>query len=147
MIEAFFEVPPEALAINKAKRCGCRRQKRGRSAVVKPVSYTTDDHAAASAEVSLVAKKAWRSEGLPVFPDGPVIVEIESRPKRQHREGAAAALPCMDDDAPVKAVRDALNEIAYTDDAQVVRTVSSKTTEGPVGIRVRVYRPEEMEQG
>jgi Holliday junction resolvase RusA-like endonuclease len=144
MIEAFFAIDPGKLAINRAKRCRCVRSKFGS---VKPVSYTDPAHTTAFDEVHLEAKRQLRRHGLPVYPDGPVVVEIESCLPRQHQHGPAAGLGLLDDDAPVKAVRDALEGIAYTDDAQVVRTVSSKTTNtlstGPVGIRVRIYRPEE----
>ena len=140
MIEATLDVDPGRLTTNAAKRCMCIGG--------KPRSRTQADHTAASDELTMKAKFAWLGESFPVFPDGPVIVEIEVTPKRIHDTGACAeGLAFMDDDAPVKAIRDALNGVAYTDDAQVKRTISEKFTrkERPVGIRVRIYRPEELE--
>jgi Holliday junction resolvase RusA-like endonuclease len=144
MIEAFFAIDPGKLAINRAKRCRCVPIGGGK---FRPASYTDSAHATAFDSVHLEAKRQLRRHGLPVYPDGPVVVEIESCLPRQHQQGPAAGLGLLDDDAPVKAVRDALEGVAYTDDAQVVRTVSCKTintlSTGPVGIRVRIYRPEE----
>lgn len=141
MISAHFDVDPSALAINKAKRCKCVPVGRGR---YKPGSYTTDEHRTASDALHILAKSAWSRDGLPVYPDGAVVIEIDIYVKRMHREGSAAGLPLLDDDAPVKAIRDALEGVAYDNDAQIVQTTSRKHEASKPGIRVSVSRPGEQ---
>lgn len=139
MIEAWFPIDPAPLTKNARKRCSCRGG--------RPSSYTKPESAQAFAEFTMRARIAWCGESFPVYPSGPVVIEIDVTPKRVHAKGCAKGLAFMDDDAPVEAVRDALQGIAYTADAQCKRTISEKFTvdEGPVGIRVRIYRPEEQQ--
>jgi Holliday junction resolvase RusA-like endonuclease len=140
MIECYFDIDPGRLAINKAKRCKCVPIGGGKC---KPASYKTDDHRRASEELSASARMTWGPD-FPIYPDGPVVIEIESFGLQQHRKGPAVGLAFIDDDACVKAVRDALIGIAYTDDSQVVTTISSKSTiQTTPCIRVRIYRPGE----
>lgn len=133
MIEAFFPVDPGDLAVNRAYKCTCTA---GRGKV-----YAAAKHKAAKQVVIATAAKEW--DDAPVYPDGPVWVEYTIRPARRHREGAAKGQGLLDVDAPSKALLDALNGAAYTDDSQVQRVIGSKTLEGPVGIRVKVYREDE----
>lgn len=134
MIEAFFAIDPGSLRINAAFKCTCRG---GHGKM-----YSAADHKKAKAAVAKLAALAW-GDDLPVYPDGPVVVEYEVRPAQVHRKGPAVGQGRLDVDAASKAFLDALNSTAYADDSQVERVVGSKTTEGPVGIRVRIYRPDE----
>lgn len=138
MIEFYSPVNPGALTTNGMKRCSCNKG--------HPSSHSTPAHKKARAEFAKHAREALRDESLPVYPDGRVHIEIYVTPKKIHRKGCAVGLAGMDDDAPVKAIRDALEGIAYTDDAQCKRTISEKFTreESSVGIVVRIYRPEEQ---
>lgn len=137
MIEATIPIGPGLLAINKAKRCFCPGG--------KPRSRTTDEHRIASEEFTMKATFAWLGLEMPVYPDGPVILEVDIVPASIHRKGCAKGMANMDDDAPIKAIRDALNGVAYTDDGQIKKTIGEKYTheERPVGITVRIYRPDE----
>lgn len=143
MIECYFDVDPGRLAINRAKMCKCVPIGNGRC---KPASYKTDDHRRASEELSASARMTWGPD-LPIYPDGPVVIEIESFVARAHRKGPAVGLAFIDDDAAVKAVRDALNGIAYTDDSQIITTISRKGSaiQTTPMIRVRIYRPGEYQ--
>lgn len=144
MIEFAFDVKPMHAAINPARKCKCvKRGKLGRH-VGQP--YTRAEYDLAKLGMHNTAVASLLGEPTPVFPDGAVCVEIETCGERTHRQGPATGQAQIDADATTKCVLDALNGAAYTDDSQVKRVIATKTTDGPVGIRVRVYRPEEMEQ-
>lgn len=142
-LEFFFDVKPMHAAINPARKCKCNR---GRG---EP--YTRTEYKAAKALIREQAVRQLESshrrfDDDPCYDDGPVHVDVVTRGPKTHRQGPANGLAQIDADATVKCVLDALNGVAYTDDAQVERVTASKTTDGPVGIRVRVYRPKEEEQ-
>lgn len=133
MIEAFFPVDPGDLAVNRMFKCACQA---GRGKL-----YAAAKSKSAKRLVRVTALKEWGD--APVYPDGPVVLEYTVRPAQQHRQGPAKGQGRLDVDAASKALLDALNGAAYTDDSQVSCVVGRKTLEGPVGIHVRVYRPEE----
>lgn len=145
MIEFAFDVKPMHAAINPARKCRCVKAGKLGRYIGQP--YTRDEYDDAKALMHTAAIASLLGEPTPVFPDGAVFVEIETCGERTHRQGPATGQAQIDADATTKCVLDALSGVAYTDDAQVQRVTAEKTTDGPVGIRVRVYRPEEMEQG
>lgn len=139
MIEWSFAVKPMHAAINPARKCKCIR--RGGKNIGQP--YTRAEYDEAKHEMHRIAWRSLLGAKIPVHPEGPVVVEITTRGERVRRQGPACGLAQIDADATIKCVLDALSGVAYQDDSQVVRVVSSKTTEGPVGICVRVYREDE----
>jgi len=141
MIEWLFDVDPLHASINPARKCKCSRSKRTGKAIGTP--YTRAEYDDAKHKVHADAWRSMPGEPMPVFPDGPVHVQVITRSKNVHRQGPATGLAFIDADATTKCVLDALSGVAYTDDSQVSRVVADKTTEGPVGIRVRIYRPDE----
>lgn len=134
MKEWFFAVPPSAASANERLQCACIGQK-GRT-------YASNRYKDAKHEMRMLALRSLLGKPTP-YPEGVVHVEIQTKAPRTHRKGVAVGLAFIDVDAPIKCVLDAISGVAYTDDSQVQRVVATKTTAGPVGIRVRVYRPEE----
>jgi len=112
---------PSGAAINKARRCGCR----GRT----PYSYPTEEHDAWRKEAisrvqAAVATNMWATV------TGPVYVTIVSFWPRKIASGPMMGYAMGDDDAPVKAVFDALAAGgAIADDKQVVRHSCSKSVD------------------
>lgn len=142
MIEWLFDVDPLHASINPARKCKCSRSKRTGKAIGTP--YTRPEYDDAKHRIHSDALFSMLGdEAVPVFADGPVHIQVITRSKNVHRKGPANGLAFIDTDATTKCVLDALIGVAYTDDSQVSRVVADKTTEGPVGIRVRIYRPDE----
>ncbi len=145
MIEWFFNVKPMHAAINPARKCRCVRSKKTGKRVGQP--FTRDEYKNAKEDMHRDAWASLLGGEMPVYPDGPVHVEVVTHGGKQHQQGAATGLAFIDADATTKCVLDALNGVAYTDDAQVQRVTAEKTLEGQAGIRVRVFRPgEDKEQ-
>jgi Holliday junction resolvase RusA-like endonuclease len=141
MIEWMFSVYPGHAAINPARKCRC--VKKAGKTIGQP--YTRDEYDAAKEKMHRDAELSMhKDESIPVYPSGAVHVEIVTRGANVHRKGPAVGLAFIDADAVTKCVLDAISGVAYADDSQVVRVVSSKTTDGPIGIRVRVYTPGEQ---
>lgn len=109
-----------------------------------PYRRPDEDYKKACVELRRLVERAWSDLTWPVYREGPVVVEYTHKPRRVHRQGPAKGEALLDVDAPGKALLDALKGVAYADDAQIRKAPPTKTTAGPVGIRVRVYRPEEM---
>jgi len=149
MIEFAFDVKPHHTTINKARQCRCVKPKPGRLRWAAQ-QYSREEYKAAKRQMREQADLQLESshrrfDDDPCYADGPVHVVITTHAERVHRQGPANGLAFIDADATTKCVLDALSGVAYTDDAQVQRVTAEKTTDGPVGIRVRVYRPEETE--
>ena len=143
VIEFAFTTKPMHAAINPARKCKCVRSKKTGRAIGQP--YTRGEYDDAKHEMHSAAWRSMLGEPTPVYPNGPVHVEIVTHGERTHRTGPATGLAQIDADATTKCVLDALTGVTYTDDSQVLSVTASKTTDGPVGIRVRIYRPEELE--
>lgn len=144
MIEFTFSVKPMHAAINPARKCKCVRSGRTGKAMGQP--YTRAEYKDAKEEMHRAAKFSMLGEGLPVFPDGAVHVDVVTHGERTHRSGPGNGLAQIDVDATTKCVLDALSGVAYADDSQVTRVIADKTAAGPVGIRVKIYRPEEQKR-
>jgi Holliday junction resolvase RusA-like endonuclease len=143
-LDFFFDVKPHHATINKARQCRCVKPKPGRLRW-SAQQYSREEYKAAQVQIREQADRQLerrRFDDLPCYVDGPVHVVVTTHAERVHRSGAAAGLAFIDADATTKCVLDALTGVAYTDDAQVQSVTATKTTDGPVGIRVRVYRPE-----
>ncbi len=131
-----FDLAPGEASVNNWKECTCVRGRGGRP---KPNMRKSDVYRYAMVSMRLWAQR--KTGGNPVFETGPVVVEIRTDADRTHRSGAAEGEGYLDADAVTKCVLDALQGAAYTDDAQVVRVVATKTAGQEPGISVCVYRP------
>lgn len=149
-LDFFFNVKPHHATINKARQCRCVKPPGGRIRW-SAQQYSREEYKVVQRQIREQADLQLESshrrfDDDPCYADGPVHVVITTHAERVHRTGPASSLAFIDADATTKCVLDALNGVAYTDDSQVQRVTATKTTDGPVGIRVRVYRPEEAEQ-
>lgn len=148
-MEWFFDVNPHHAAVNKSRQCKCIPPKKGAPRLRWSAhQYALGDYKDVKHRMKMLAMRDILGSESPLYPDGPVRVEVRTRGQRVHRQGPAIGQAQIDADATTKCVLDALNGVAYTDDSQVEQVVSSKTTQGPVGIWVRVYRAgEEVSNG